>query len=117
MIQVACAKPSIIEETTLRDECAILYQFLAPLAACDLTVTSRGSQQLSLQWWSDKRPLISPKQVSEFVTKIKLGLVEHFSVKFMVSHRICCVAKAGYNIATLIGMHACMQLRISYNYS
>ena len=91
MMQVACAKASVIKETTLqlKDECAVLYQFLTPLAACDLTVTSRDDQQLSLQWWTDdKRPLISPKQVSEFVTKIKLGLAKHFSVKFVVSRYV-----------------------------
>ena len=102
MIQVICAKPSIIEGT--RDaECAVLYQFLAPQAVCDLTIRSRGNQQLNLEWWSNKQSLISPTRVSKFVSKIQLGLAEHFSVTFVVSQ-----LTSDHRVMQRAGLIACM---------
>ena len=80
----ACAWPSTIEAT--EDQCAVLYQLITPSVACDLG--SRGLQphfnrRLYSEWWSNS-PLVTPNRLSRFIFQIKQGLVQNFSVHFMV---------------------------------
>ena len=98
-LQIGCAWPSTIEAA--EDQCAVLYQLITPSIACDLS--SRGLQphfnrRLYSEWWSNS-PLVTPNRLSHFIFKIKQGLVQNFSVYFMVRRiiiwlhaKVCSVA-------------------------
>ena len=98
-LQIGCAWPSTIEAA--EDQCAVLYQLITPSVACDLA--SRGLQphfnrRLYSEWWSNS-PLVTPNRLSHFIFKIKQGLVQNFSVYFMVRRiviwlhaKVCSVA-------------------------
>ena len=89
------------------DQCAVLYQLITPSVACNIWA-SRGLQpelqplfrRLHLEWWSNS-PLITPNQLSRFLFRIKMSLMENFSVNFMVRVVFCkCAVWHVYHVTT-----------------
>ena len=89
------------------DQCAVLYQLITPSVACNIWA-SRGLhpelqplfRRLYSEWWSNS-PLITPNQLSRFLFRIKMSLMENFSVNFMVRVIFCeCAVWHVYHVTT-----------------